>query len=188
MNRKALWNAAWIAVVALVGGFLLLRSCQNVWLYDKGNIRFFSLWGTQYQSLVVGTPTRPYRGEPAMLVRLSDETVIDLDQIEVVQLIGKCKGRSSLSGMPFSSMGSPPMEPDTKWPDGTLRLQDESRVFIVHDGKLMSFQLSWGETDEGRPPEIADKRTGQWHQLPLSELAVIELFGAADQIREYSRE
>ncbi len=188
MIRKTLRNVAWIAVVTLVGGVLLLRSCQNVWLYDNGNIRFVSLSGTQHQSLVVGTPTRPYRGEPAMLVRLSDETVIDLEQIEVVQLIAKCKGRSRLSGVPFSSIGSPPMEPDTKWPDGTLRLQDESRVFIVHDGKLMSFQLSWGEADAGRPPEIADKRTGQWRQLPLSEPAVIELFGAADQIREYSRE
>lgn len=182
MKRYTTW-------IVLLGICLLVTACSKVKQYDKGNIRVCSWRDKGFISLLIGTPSRPYKGIPPLLLKMSDGSVINTGETNVQTLTSKCAGRSDASGAWFTDIGTPAMALNEKWPDGAIQLQDQARVFVVQSNVLISFCAGWNpHGDDFPPPQIGNPRTGKWYTFPLQEEDLIELFGEPEIIREYLSE
>lgn len=174
--------------IALLSACLVMVSCRNVRQYDKGNIRLLTRYWrkNQYAQLLIGTPTKPYRQIPPILIRMSDGTIINTGTAEQTLIESKCRGSSDWSGVPFTEgFGVPPIDSSASWPNGTTRFQDLFRIFFVNRGKIISLTLEWQPGQGPDKPEIGDPRTGRMYLFPLTQAQVIALFGPPDKFTEY---
>ena len=163
---------------------------KNIRQYDKGNIRLCSShWQKSgYISLRIGTPTQPYGGSPALLLKMSDGTTINSATVDMQTLSDKCAGKSDASGNLFADIGTPSLAPGATWPQGTMRLQDQARVFMVQGGRLLSISMGWNPNGSFPSPEVSAPDKQEWVSFPLKEENAIALFGEADAISEHPSE
>lgn len=170
----------------------LTSSCHNVRQYDSPGLRLMTRYWhpDEYIALVMGTPTKQYQGEPALLIRMSDSTVINTATVDVTLLESKCAERSDASGLPFTDyVGRPNMDDGAHWGDSTVHLQDYSREFLICHGRLCGIRI-YQRGDEGGTdtPYVGDPRTGAMFAFPLAESTVVSLFGPPERFREYLHE
>jgi len=166
----------------------------NVREYLKGNIRFRARpirGGKNYSSLLIGTPNHPYNGVPPLVIRLPNGAEVDLTETSVEQL--KKQGSAcSAGGNLFFDIGSDSLDPGSRWPTGTERLQILPWwEFYVHDGRIISFHVyyrpgHWLATDQ--KPAIGAPKTDVLYKFPMSQNEVMDVFGRPDKIREYLEE
>ncbi len=181
-------NASIISLLLLA--FALGCGMKNIRQYDKGNIRLCSRhWQkSEYNSLRIGTPTQPYDGSPALLLKMSDGSTINTATVDIQTLLDKCAGKSDASGTIFADIGTPSAAPGATWPQGTMRLQDQARVFMVQGGHLLSVSMGWNPNGSFPSPEISKPDQEKWVSFPLTEENAIALFGEPDAISEYLSE
>ena len=163
---------------------------KNIRQYDKSNIRLCSRhWQkSEYNSLRIGTPTQPYYGNPALLLKMSDGTTINTATVDIQTLFDKCAGKSDASGTIFADIGTPSSAPGATWPQGTMRLQDQARVLMVQGGRLLSVSMGWNPNGSFPSPEVSAPDKQEWFSFPWKEETAIALFGEADAISEYLSE
>ena len=159
--------------------------------YLKENIRFKARpieGGENYSGLLIGSPNRPYNGDPALVVRLPSGTVVNLAETSMDQIKEQAASVSFVGGYFFRDIGSGNMDPGSKWPEGTERIQVQSWVFFVHDGRIISFQVyyrSEGWKWTGQIPALGAPGESVLYEFPLNQNEVLSVFGKPDLIREY---
>jgi hypothetical protein len=142
-------------------------------------------------NLLIGSPNRPYNGDPALVILLPSGTEVNLAEISIDQLKKQASSVSSTGGYVFTDIGSDSLDPGSRWPAGTERLQIQSWVFFVHDGRILSFRVyyrseRWEWT--GRKPALGAAGEDVLYEFPLNQKEVISVFGKPDKIREYLEE
>jgi len=171
---------------------------RNVRDYVKQNIRFECRPikdGSHFAFLLVGCPSMPYTGDPALLIRLPDGTVVNTATIDVGNLKAKAKSITDLTGARFCDIGTPSMDLDenAKWPDGAQELQIYGCLFRVHSNRLIGFEIFYHDLKEepyerinyGTIPAISRPGEVTMYQFPLKQSEVIRIFGKPDRIIDY---
>lgn len=191
-----------------------LLGYRNVRDYVRKNVRFQCkpiAGGSNFNSLLVGCPSRPYMGEPALLVRLPDGTIINTATVDVEILMAKARSVTELTGTFFYDIGFPSIDmigdSYVKWPDGAQELQIHGWIFRVQSNRLISFQVAFHDYSKeetydtiyqedgtkvvkkrvnyGAVPAIGRPGENTLHPFPLKQSEVVHVFGTPDKIRDY---
>ena len=159
---------------------------KNERQYTYDNLRILStLWNfNKYLALEIGDPITPYNGKRALLIKLSNGTIVNLATISVNELERNCPGRGEdISAQYYADCASLPLPPKgTRWPPDTKKIFDPFAQFFVHGGKVIALRINWDRYDIRSQPEIGDAKTGKMYAFPLSEADVITLFGKPAKI------
>ena len=179
-----------IQVIFCIMGAVLTCSCYNVVEYDYDNIGLYTRsWHYDlFVNIEIGGPHQPYTGTPALLIKMSDGTILNLATATVDEIRGKCPSIQDWSGnacSDFSTRQRPPH--GSRWPEGTIHMQDYSRQFYVLSNQVIAARISW----DGNPwpkPEVGNPITGEMYTFPLSKKTVVTLFGKPTGVLYHSWE
>ena len=190
-----------VALIVLLT-LLLVAGCivslffisDNVREYTRANITFRARpirKGNNYAHLIVGAPLKPYAGHPPIMARLPDGSVVNLADVSIHTLKGQASAISDVSGTRCHEIAAGNLVGNnSRWPDGTLRLQLEVWLFFVHDDQILAFKV-WNYNPgywTGEVAAIGKPANGELYEFPLTEEQVIKVFGKPDSIREYLEE
>jgi len=136
----------------------------------------------KYDAIDVGTPVFPYEGEPALLIRLPDDTVLNIAADDAAAQV---KAR-----MPWPHY--PSEEPDwltedtRAWPDGTLEISVGPWKFFTRDERIIGLRVCRRTDDwpwRGSLPAVGLPSDGRLFELPLKPETVVAIFGPPDLVR-----
>lgn len=173
-----------IQIIACVLGTILTCSCHNVVKYDYGKVGLNTRYwhDNEFVNIEFGGPHKPYNGSPALLIKMSDGTVLNLATASVSEIQEKCPIQSDCSGNACSDLSTHQRPPNgTRWPEGTTLMKDDSRRIYVLSNQVIAVRIYW----DGHPlpkPEVGNPRTGEMHTFPLSKETVVSLFGKPKRV------
>ena len=165
-------------------------SCSNVVEYDYENVALHTRhWhADEFLNVEIGGPLPPYKENPALLVKMSDGTVLNLATATAGEIQGKCSSIQDWSGNACSDFSTRRRPPDgTRWPAGTIRMQDDSRQFFVRSNRIIAVRIHW-DGHPGPKPEVGNPATGEMHAFPLSGKTVVALFGKPAEVVHHNWE
>jgi hypothetical protein len=151
-----------------------LCSCANQRVFYKGSTvctatnRHTNDW--RYFKIELGTPSKPYAGDPALWIRPKDGAEFRTDQVTVTSILSRPGVKVAPFRVPVSD--SPPFEP---WPAGTEEYRAGSVVYVVTSNCVLHIML----VHSGEFQKVGEDR---WHSLPCTEQDIREVFGSPDRI------
>jgi hypothetical protein len=130
-----------------------------------------------YYRLEIGTPEQPFRRTPSLILRLADGSFLRTDQIDVAALRARAQ-RITRNPRLWIDQGG--------WPTGIEEIAVDGYRFLVRDDAVVAVFLAtrWDIHDVTPPPAVADVERKEFHQLPLDQKTLIEMFGKYDTLNE----
>jgi len=172
----------WMVLLTALCG-MLLPSCSFLprdLTFSKGNLVSFGyqesfLQIPCYYTVEIGQADHPYRGEPAVSLRLPDGTLIRTDRFNADLLREKSE----------RSIIDPPLRIDQQgWSKGIEEIRIGGYRFLVEGGKVVWFGVyAWINHKNVEPaPVIGDAEGSTFYQMPLTEAELTRLFGKPDRL------
>ena len=174
------------AVNIVKEGWFLFRNERR---YEKGNIAFFcNPIRSGYSGLIIGSPKRPYAGDPPIVARFPNNEIVNLAQVTTQSLMKCGFSMSDVSGEFYHEIARAWFrdEGPQRWPPGTWKYAAEYWSLYVKNGTILAIFV-YGR-GEGKIKPAIGKSEAEMYSFPLTQDQVIRVFGTPDVIREYFSE
>lgn len=130
-----------------------------------------------YYRIEIGTPERPFRGEPVLTLLLSDGSSLRTDRLDVAVLRTRAQ-RITREPRLWIDQGG--------WPRGIEEIAIDGYRFLVRDDAVVAVFMAtrWDFDDTTPPPTVAAPDATVLHQLPLDLKTLVALFGEPETLFE----
>lgn len=129
----------------------------------------------EYSTVWMGTPQQPYTGEPVVTLRLPSGITVRSDQLDVAWLRTHSDRKAPRRARSLLV--------EQGWPDNSEELAINGYRFVVLDSRVIALGVGMWETSS--PPTIGDAEGRAFHQLPLQNEVVLQLFGPPEKTRKW---
>jgi hypothetical protein len=148
--------------------------------YVNANVHCFgtqehALKKLEYSTIWMGTPQQPYSGEPVVTLRLPGGITVRSDQLDVAWLRTNSDRKASRRARSLLV--------EQGWPVNSEELALHSYRFVVLDSRVLA--LGFGMWEPSSPPMIGDADGRAFHQLPLQNEVILQLFGPPETTRKW---